>query len=94
MSSSVSSKQVLKLYKHMLEKACKFDNYNFREYSKRRIRYGFKESKNESDPEKILTLYNSAVNDLGMLERQTAISQMFTFEKLVVEPLKRHAHRA
>lgn len=78
----------------MLEKATKFDNYNFREYSKRRIRHGFKQSKNESDPAKILTLYNSAVNDLGLLERQTAISQMYTFEKLVVEPLKKHVRHA
>lgn len=90
MAGSVTSKQVLGLYKNLLEKAYKFDNYNFREYAKRRIHDSFQESKSLSDPDAIRTFYNEGINQLAMLKRQSTISQMYTFDKLVVEPLKKH----
>ena len=40
-----NSKQILLLYKQLLEKAYKFDNYNFKEYSKRKIVETFKANK-------------------------------------------------
>ncbi|CUM64450.1 uncharacterized protein PRCAT00002054001 [Priceomyces carsonii] len=84
------SKEVLSLYKGLLEKALKFDNYNFREFAKRRVVDSFKANKSVSDPEKITLLYNEGINNLAVLHRQTTISQMYTFDKLVVEPLKKH----
>ncbi|EGW35734.1 uncharacterized protein SPAPADRAFT_131016 [Spathaspora passalidarum NRRL Y-27907] len=85
-----NSKQVLGLYKQLLEKAYKFDNYNFREYSKRRIHDAFKDNKGLSDPKAIDEFYNKGIDSLALLHRQTTISQMYTFDKLVVEPLKKH----
>lgn len=85
-----NSKQILGLYKLLLEKAYKFDNYNFREYSKRKIHDSFRANKNLKDEGQIATFYNEGINNLAMLERQVSVSQMFTFEKLVVEPLKKH----
>lgn len=85
-----SSKQVLGLYKQLLEKAYKFDNYNFREYAKRKVVDSFRENKGLKSPEDITTFYNHGIDQLAMLQRQTTISQMFTFDKLVVEPLKKH----
>ncbi|KAF3988258.1 hypothetical protein FT663_03464 [Candidozyma haemuli var. vulneris] len=85
-----NSRQVLGLYKKMLERAYKFDNYNFREHAKRRIHDAFKENKNLTKEEEITSFYNEAINELAMLERQSTISQMFTLDKLVVEPLKKH----
>lgn len=85
-----NNKQILGLYKQLLSNAYKFDNYNFREYSKRRIHDSFKEHKSLTDEEQITTFYNDGINNLAMLERQSKISQMFTFDKLVVEPLKQH----
>ncbi|KAK6200986.1 uncharacterized protein RJT21DRAFT_119945 [Scheffersomyces amazonensis] len=85
---AVSSKQVLSLYKQLLEKAAKFDNYNFREYSKRRVRDAFKDNKNLSEEKSITEFYNKGIESLAQLHRQSTISQMFTFDKLVVEPLK------
>ncbi|KAK6459293.1 uncharacterized protein RJT20DRAFT_14981 [Scheffersomyces xylosifermentans] len=85
-----NSKQVLSLYKQMLEKAYKFDNYNFREYAKRKIHNSFKEHKGLTDEKEINQFYNQGINSLAQLHRQTTISQMFTFDKLVVEPLKKH----
>lgn len=85
-----TSKQVLQLYKSILSKASKFDNYNFREYFRRKAQYQFRENKNVSDEQHITQLYNEGIDTLALLTRQSAISQMFTFEKLVVEPLKKH----
>ncbi|EAZ63283.2 hypothetical protein PICST_51359 [Scheffersomyces stipitis CBS 6054] len=87
-----TSRQVLSLYKQLLEKAYKFDNYNFREYAKRKIHDSFKEHKGLSGQEQINSLYNSGIDSLAQLQRQTSISQMYTFEKLVVEPLDKHHH--
>lgn len=85
-----NSKQVLGLYKQLLEKAYKFDNYNFREFAKRKVVDSFKANKSLKDDEAIKSFYNEGINQLAMLHRQTSISQMFTFDKVVVEPLKKH----
>lgn len=85
-----NSKQILGLYKQLLERAYKFDNYNFREFAKRKIVDSFKANKSLKDDEAIKSFYNEGINQLAMLQRQTTISQMFTFDKLVVEPLKKH----
>ncbi|RLV90292.1 Protein CAJ1 [Spathaspora sp. JA1] len=89
-SNMANSKQVLGLYKQLLEKAYKFDNYNFREYSKRRIHDSFKANKTLTDPKAVDEFYNKGIDSLALLHRQTSISQMYTFDKLVVEPLKKH----
>lgn len=86
----MSSKQILGLYKQLLEKAVKFDNYNFREFSKRKIVDSFRANKSLQDEAAIKQFYNDGINSLAQLLRQTTISQMYTFDKLVVEPLKKH----
>ncbi|CUM53972.1 unnamed protein product [Debaryomyces tyrocola] len=85
-----NSNQILGLYKQLLVKAYKFDNYNFREFTKRKIVDSFKANKSLKDDEAIKSFYNEGIDQLAMLQRQTTISQMFTFDKLVVEPLKKH----
>ncbi len=85
-----NSKQILLLYKQLLEKAYKFDNYNFKEYSKRKIVETFKANKSLTNENEINQFYNEGINQLALLYRQTTISQLYTFDKLVVEPLKKH----
>lgn len=85
-----STRQILTLYKQLLSKAQKFDNYNFREYAKRRVQDAFKEHKNLKEEDKIVAFFNEGVDNLALLNRQTVISQMYTTEKLVVEPLGKH----
>lgn len=85
-----NSKEVLGLYKQLLERAYKFDNYNFREFAKRKVIDSFREKKSLNNEEQIKASYNEGINQLAMLQRQTTISRMFTFDKLVVEPLKKH----
>ncbi|CAK9439921.1 uncharacterized protein LODBEIA_P40210 [Lodderomyces beijingensis] len=86
----VDRSQILKLYKNLLQKAHGFDNYNFREYAKRRTVDMFKQHKSLTNPDEIAKFYNEGIDNLALLTRQTAISQMYTFDKLVVESLKRH----
>ncbi|CAK7904683.1 protein Isd11p [[Candida] anglica] len=86
---STTSKQILGLYKQLLGKANKFDNYNFREFAKRKVVDSFKANKNLKDEEAVKNFYNEGINNLAMLHRQSTISQMYTFEKVVVEPLKK-----
>lgn len=88
--TATTPRQILGLYKQLLEKASKFDSYNFREFARRKVVDSFKENKALKDPEAIRQFYNQGINELAMLQRQVAVSQMFTFDKLVVEPLKKH----
>lgn len=83
-------RQVTALYRQLLLRASKFDNYNFREYFKRRIHDEFRVNRALEDDTLITSLYNQGITELAMLERQSSISQMFTFDKLVVEPLRKH----
>lgn len=85
-----SSKQILSLYRQLLQKSNKFENYNFREWSKRKVYSDFKAHKGLTNKEEINSFYKKGLVSLAQLDRQTTISQMFTFEKLVVEPLSRH----
>ena len=73
-----NSKQILLLYKQLLEKAYKFDNYNFKEYSKRKIVETFKANKSLTNENEINQFYNEGINQLALLHRQTTISQLYT----------------
>lgn len=85
--------QVLQLYKQFIKNAKQFNDYNFREYFLRRARLGFRENKELHDPQQLNDLYIQAQRDLGVLKRQSLLSQMYTFDKLVVEPLKKGHNR-
>ncbi|CDK28673.1 unnamed protein product [Kuraishia capsulata CBS 1993] len=84
--------QVLSLYRQFLRNASKFEDYNFRNYFLRKSRDEFKKHKDVSDPAEIANFIKSARQDLLVLKRQAEISQMYHFDKLVVEKLDRH-HR-
>ncbi|KAK9370404.1 complex 1 protein-domain-containing protein [Lipomyces kononenkoae] len=91
MSSTVSTTfsqtkpAVLSLYRSLLRTSRKFEGYNFREYAIRRTREGFRKHKDETDPRTAYILLRQAEEQLAVLQRQTAISQMYQFDKLVVE---------
>lgn len=84
----VARQQVLQLYKQIIKNANQFSNYNFREYFLRKARTEFKANKALTDAAKIESLFQGAQRDLGVLKRQSIISQMYTFDKLVVEPVE------
>lgn len=89
---SPTRRQVLRLYKQLIKNANQYNDYNFREYFLRRARASFKENRLVKDPSKLQSLFVEGQKDLGVLKRQSIISQMYTFDKLVVEPLHKRSH--
>lgn len=80
-----SRAQVLDLYRAMLRESKRFSAYNYRTYAIRRIRDAFRENKNVKDPVEIQSLVNKAKKDLGMIQRQVHIGQLYMTNKLVIE---------
>lgn len=74
--------QVLSVYRSLLRNSNKFDNYNFREYFLKKTKTEFRNNRSIPDNAAVM---EQALNDLGVLKRQAAISDMYHSEKLVVE---------
>ncbi|KAI8091488.1 uncharacterized protein B0P05DRAFT_267573 [Gilbertella persicaria] len=87
----MANSQVLSLYRDFIRHGKKFAAYNFRDYTIRRSRDAFRANMNETSPEKIAAFIAKAQEELAVVKRQAAISQMYTKgEHLVVEvPLPR-----
>jgi len=77
--------QPLTLYRRLLRTANCFAAYNFRDYSRRRIRDAFLEHQHERDSEAIAQLLRSGEEQLAMLQRQVVLSSMYRVDPLVVE---------
>ncbi|KAF9416552.1 hypothetical protein HW555_006127 [Spodoptera exigua] len=73
MTSGVTKRQVLSMYKLLMREAEKFPNYNFRSYALRRIRDGFKENKALTDLKQIKQQYEFATENLSIIKRQVII---------------------
>ncbi|KAG7907490.1 hypothetical protein KL905_003406 [Ogataea polymorpha] len=83
-----SAQEILSLYRQFLRYSRQFENYNFREYFLRRSREEFRKLKEfDGDTSAII---EKAKKELGVLRRQSKISQMYHFDKLVVEKVKKH----
>lgn len=85
--------QVLGLYRQFMKNAYHYNNYNFKNYFIRRTKDAFKENVGLKDSEQIDQAIQKANRELKVLERQSKISQMYSTEKLVVEPLDNHHRR-
>ncbi|KAB7502249.1 LYR motif-containing protein 4 [Armadillidium nasatum] len=55
------------------------------EYALKRIKDGFKESKDVTDEKKLLALRNSALENLQVIKRQVVIGEMYSAAPLVIE---------
>ena len=84
----MSRVQVLSLYRQLLRKGQKFHNYNFREYSQRRIRSEFKENMNKKEPNEIQTLYQKGLKEREKIFRQQTISSFYGQQLNVAESWK------
>lgn len=71
----------------MMKTSKQFEQYNFREYSKRRVKEGFKENKNLKDKEKVQEFLEFAKDQLGVLERQSQMSKFYKTLPLVIEKI-------
>ncbi|KIM41550.1 hypothetical protein M413DRAFT_71714 [Hebeloma cylindrosporum] len=80
-----SRQAILSLYHNMLRTSQTFSSYNFREYFVSRTKETFRTMQNESDPEKVRSLYSDAVKDLTVLRRSAIVNQLYGGWKLAVE---------
>lgn len=80
--------QVRSLFRSLLRQSSQFANYNFREYARRRTRDAFREHRKETEERRIQELIQDGLKNLRMMKRQTAISQFYQLDKLVVEGQK------
>lgn len=87
--TSLTRPEILSLYRQIIKNSRKFTNYNFREYFLRRSRSEFKRNMHLNDPSQISDLFTKAKNELAVLKRQAIISQLYTFDKTVIEPLNK-----
>ncbi|KAG2211603.1 uncharacterized protein EV154DRAFT_513457 [Mucor mucedo] len=87
--STATSTKVLSLYRNFIRHGHKFSSYNFRDYTVRRSRDAFRSNMTETSKDKIASFIAKAEQDLAIVKRQAAISQMYTNgEHLVVEAPK------
>lgn len=78
--------QALALYRDLLRHGNKFSNYNFRAYALRRSKDAFRNHQNEADPSTIGQLLKQGEQELQVVKRQAAISNLYsTGDRLVVE---------
>ncbi|XP_014785575.1 LYR motif-containing protein 4-like [Octopus bimaculoides] len=82
---SATRTRVLTLYKKMLRESQKFKTYNFRMYALRRTKDAFRENISEMETSKVEKLIEKAEANLQVMQRQTAINNLFTEGKLVIE---------
>ncbi|KAJ8706958.1 hypothetical protein PYW08_011092 [Mythimna loreyi] len=85
MSSGVTRREILSMYKLLLREADKFSNYNFRSYALRRVKDGFKDNKTLTEPKQIMKQYDFARENLAIIRRQIIVGDLYRTEKLVIE---------
>ncbi|KAH3902782.1 related to Protein ISD11 [Saccharomycodes ludwigii] len=87
--AALTKPQILNLYRQYIRTAKDFTSYNFREYFLRKARRDFRLYKDQIKTEEdALAKFNMIREELAILKRQSIISEMYTFDKLVVEPIK------
>ncbi|KAF8153157.1 hypothetical protein B0H34DRAFT_722506, partial [Crassisporium funariophilum] len=87
------TKQAIKgLYNNMLRTSQSFSSYNFREYFVRRTEETFRTMENETDPEKLRSLYAESVKEHTVLSRSAVVNQLYGGWKLAVETKEMPQH--
>eukprot|EP01025_Chloroclados_australasicus_P013927 TRINITY_DN16526_c0_g1_i2.p7 TRINITY_DN16526_c0_g1~~TRINITY_DN16526_c0_g1_i2.p7 ORF type:complete len:117 (-),score=4.88 TRINITY_DN16526_c0_g1_i2:1675-2025(-) len=72
-----SSQDVLRLYRSFLREGRKFQQYNMREYVKRRARLGFKQNKALTDEQALEKCWQRALEDLAVVKRQVIVYGLY-----------------
>ncbi|XP_064402243.1 LYR motif-containing protein 4B-like [Halichondria panicea] len=85
--NSVAPRQVLTLYRKLLRQSSQFSSFNYRKYALRRVKDYFRETRSFTDSVAIEREYSYGLESLNMLKRQTAIGNMYSAPKLVLEKL-------
>ncbi|KAG7160191.1 LYR motif-containing protein 4-like [Homarus americanus] len=78
-------RQALALYKSLLRESQKFLAYNYREYALRRIRDGFKATRNVTEEATLQRELQHARESLEVIKRQVALGQLYRPPNLIIE---------
>lgn len=81
---NATRQSVLSLYRSLLRTASQFTDFNFRMYARRRVRTQFRENVGLQDAGQLRNLFTFGRDQLAMLRRQTAISNMYPEMKSVL----------
>ena len=83
--SAASRTQVLQLFRGLMRQARRLEDYNFRDYAKRRVVMGFQENRGLAG-EVAAQEYQEGLKNLDMLKRQAVISHLYPSKRSVMEP--------
>ena len=75
--TSVSRHEVLALYRQLFRAGNRIQDYNMKEYTKRRIKRSFQDNRVLEKPDDIVKSYKTGKKDLEMLTRQSIMSQLY-----------------
>jgi len=76
----------------MLKTSQSFSSYNFRHYFVDRTKDTFRLMQNESDPEKVRSMYAEAVKEHTVLQRSAIVNQLYGGWKLAIEVKEKEEH--
>lgn len=76
---------VLSLYRTLLREGSKFPNYNFREYTLRKVRDTFRQNMKETNNNKVKEFLKCAEENLETIKRQVTIGHLYGVDRIVVE---------
>lgn len=77
--------RIAHLFKQMLRASNNFTDYNFRAYFTRRVKEEFRRHGNVKSPKEQDKFIAEAEKTLGILQRQSALSQFYRGLKLPIE---------
>ena len=93
--STPTRSTVLTLYRNFLETGSRFVDYNFREYTLRKVRHEFQQNKSINDYNKLNELYQYGIEQYKSLQRQVLINSLYAHGDYVIEKtanVHKHAH--
>lgn len=78
-------KEILRLYRSLLSESSKLQGYNFKMYSLRRVRQGFRELQHSKDAKAINDAFNEGKNMADLIKRQAIISNLYPEGQTVMQ---------
>ncbi|XP_016380524.1 LYR motif-containing protein 4-like [Sinocyclocheilus rhinocerous] len=83
--ASCSRAQVISLYRMLMKESNKFTSYNYRTYTLRRVKDGFRENLHVDNPKTLDNLINQDRENLAVIKRQVSIGHLYSAQRNVVE---------
>ena len=87
--TSVSRHEVLSLYRQLFRVGSRIQDYNMKEYAKRRIKQSFQQNRVLENTDDILKSYMRGKKNLQMLTRQSIMTQLYPSNTSVMQLVSR-----